>query len=66
MTGVPSSLTVRVTRKVSDSDFGSFGGEWDCTVELGPKANLEEESQALFAFGRAFLGTELADIQASL
>ena len=66
MTGTPSSLTVRVTRKVSDSDFGSFGGEWECTVELGPKANLEEESQALFAFGRAFLGAELVDIQASL
>ena len=66
MTGVPSSLTVRVSRKLGDGDFGSFGGEWECTIGLGPQANIEEESQALFAFGKAFLGTELADIQAGI
>jgi len=51
---------------MGDGDYGSFGGEWECTVNLPPNANLEEESQALFAFGKAFLGTELVDIQASL
>lgn len=66
MTGVPTILTVRVSRKLGDGDYGSFGGEWECTVNLPPNANLEEESQALFAFGKAFLGTELADIQADL
>jgi len=64
--GTISQLSVRVSRKIGDGDFGSFGGEWEVTVNLPPDANLEEESQALFAFGKAFLGTELADIQASI
>ncbi len=66
MTGTISQLSVRVSRKIGDGDFGSFGGEWEATVNLPPDANLEEESQALFAFGKSFLGTELADIQASI
>lgn len=60
MTGVLTSLTVRVSRKLGDKDFGSYGGEWEATVNLPPDANLSDESEALFAFGKAFLGGELA------
>lgn len=55
-----TAVTVSYDRKVSDGDYGSVGGFFSMTTELGPDANAEQVARALFEIVRESAEANLA------
>ena len=61
MNGTISQITVRVSRKVGDENYGSFGVEAEATESLAEGANVQEEFDALDAFLTAAVGMSVTE-----
>lgn len=61
MIGTPASLTVRVSRKLGDKDFGSYGVEAEITVNLPADAKLNEAFDAADSWLTAAVARSMAD-----
>jgi len=61
MTGTISQLSVRVSRKMGDGDYGSYGVEAEATENIAAGANVQEEFDALDAFLTAAVGMSMTE-----
>ena len=61
MIGTPASLTVRVSRKLGDKDFGSYGVEAEITVNLPADAPLNEAFDAADSWLTAAVARSIQD-----
>ena len=57
--GVPSAISVSVSRKKSDGDYGSFEVSASIEASLAPDANLEETFDELDTWLTAAVGTSV-------
>ena len=61
MIGTPTALSVRVSRKTSDGEYGSFEGSAEVTVNLPPEVDLEQAFDASDAWLTAAVGASMAE-----
>ena len=66
MIGTPTALSVRVSRKLNDGDYGSFEVAAELTLSLPADANLEEAFDASDAWLTAAVAGSVREKQANI